>query len=304
MLAMLKIMLLVLMLLLAQAQAFAAPKIVVSILPLHSLVAGVMQGVGVPELLQGGINSEHQASYSPLQISALSQADVVFMFGDNLELKLGEISGSDAVNGKEFVKLALAPGILTYRIRKGGAWEVDADQPAAGNNADPHIWLDPENAKIMVQEIARSLSQTDPENASLYSANAALWTLRLGALEKQTTAMLKPVADKPFIVFHDAYQYFEKRFGLNAVGSITDFAAAPASAARLSEIRSKVKSTGAACVFKEPQFSDAAVTAITEGSTAKIGVLDPVGASLTPGVEAYSQLLNTMAKNLKDCLSP
>ena len=282
--------------------ALSAPKVVVSIVPLHSLVAGVMADVGVPELLLKGVNSEHQGSYSPQQISDLAHADVVFIIGDNLEVKLSEISGTETVNGKDFVKLDLAPDIITHRIRKGGNWDVDSDEPAAGNNADPHIWLDPENAKAMTKAIAAALDAADPGNAATYDANAAKQIAGLSALETEISAAVEPIKAKPFIVFHDAYQYFEKRFGIDAVGSISDYSATPPSAQRLEEIRTKIKKTQAACVFKEPQFSDAAVMTVTEGNSAKLGVLDPVGAKLTPGPLAYGQLLRDITKNLTDCL--
>ena len=282
--------------------AFAAPKVVASIVPLHSLVAGVMYGVAEPELLLKGVNSEHQASYSPQQIADLGHADLVFIIGDNLEAKLGEISGTDAVNGKTFVKLNLAHGVIKHHIREGGTWDVDRDEPATGNTVDPHIWLDPENAKAMTTAIAAALSQADAANAPTYNANAAREIAALGVLEIEIKATLEPDKGKPFIVFHDAYQYFERRFGMNAVGSISDYTATPPSAARLEEIRNKIKSSNAVCAFREPQFSDAAVSVVTEGSKAKLGVLDPIGAKLTPGRLAYFELLRDVTKNLKDCL--
>lgn len=283
--------------------AVAGPKVVASILPLHSLVAGVMDGVGEPELLLKGVNSEHSSSYSPQQISDLAHADLVFIISDNLEVKLGEISGSEAVNGKEFVKLNLLPGIITHKIRIGGQWEVDSDEPAAAGNADPHVWLDPENAKVITSAIADSLIQVDSEHAQTYKENAAKQIAALGQLDRDISIELAPVKNKPFIVFHDAYQYFEHRYGLKAAGSISDFAATPPSAARLEEVRSKIKSTHAACVFKEPQFSDAAVTAVTEGTDAKLGVLDPLGATFMSGRDAYGQLMRELAKNITECLS-
>jgi zinc transport system substrate-binding protein len=286
------------------SHAQAAPKVVVSIVPLHSLVAGVMDSVGTPELLLKGINSEHQGSYSPQQISDLGHADLVFTIGDNLEVKLGEMSGGDAVNGHEFVKVNLLPGIITHKIRKGGNWEVDNDEPAAAGNADPHIWLDPENAKVISTAIAEALVQVDGEHAQTYRANATKQNIALDQLEKAIATELSPVKDKPFIVFHDAYQYFERRFGLKTVGSISDYAATPPSAQRLEEVHSKVKSTNAACVFKEPQFSEAAANAVTEGSLIKLGELDPVGAKLIPSREAYFELLRNLAANLRLCLSP
>ncbi len=294
--------LLTLLLTTSSLPVFAAPKVVASIVPLHSLVAGVMEGVGTPELLLKGVNSEHSGSYSPQQISDLTHADVVFIIGDNLEVKLGEISGTETVNGKEFEKLDLAPDVITHRIRKGGNWDVDSDEPAAGNNADPHIWLDPENAKAMTTAIAAALDEIDSANAPKYNVNAAKQIAAIDQLESEIEAAVAPVKSKPFIVFHDAYQYFEKRFGVTAVGSISDYSATPPSAQRLEEIRTKIKSSNAVCVFKEPQFSDAAVITVTEGNSAKLGVLDPIGAKLTPGLAAYGQLLRDITKNLTDCL--
>jgi zinc transport system substrate-binding protein len=288
------------LLLVTSISALAAPKVVVSIVPLHSLVANVMDGVGEPELLLQGVNSEHQASYSPQQISALAHADVVFIIGDNLEVKLGEISGSETVNGKAFAKMLTLPSLITHPIRKGGTWEVDDD---AVGTIDPHIWLDPENAKMMTTAIAAALIKIDTENAAIYNANATRQIAALDQLESEIKTTLDPVKNKPFIVFHDAYQYFERRFGLNAAGSISDYSATPPSAQRLEEIRSKIKSSTAVCVFREPQFSDAAVNTVTEGGQAKLGVLDPIGATLAPGKAAYAELLRTIAKNLSACLS-
>jgi zinc transport system substrate-binding protein len=283
--------------------AFAAPKVVVSIAPLHSLVAGVMDGVGEPELLLKGVNSEHQASYSPQQIADLSHADLVFIIGDNLEVKLGEISGTDTVNGKAFVRLNQAEGIVKHHIREGGTWEVDGDEPATGNTVDPHIWLDPENAKAMIKAITARLSEADAANATTYNANASNEIANLDALETEINASLQFEKGKPYIVFHDAFQYFESRFGMTAVGSISDYTATPPSAARLAEIRNKILSSNAVCAFREPQYSDAAVSIVTEGTLAKLGVLDPIGAKLTPGKFAYAQLLRDVTQNLKICLS-
>jgi len=288
--------------------AAAAPKVIASIVPLHSLVASVMDGVGEPELLLRGQNSEHQASYSPAQIEQLGKADIVFIMGEGLELKLTELSGSEAVNGRTFVQMSGAPGLVKLPIREGGTFEKDEDagENFAGGTAsfDPHLWLDPENAKAMAALIADTLEKADPDNASRYAANEAALVKDLDGLTAEIAGDVAPVKDKSFVVFHDAYQYFEKRFGLKASGSISDFAATEPSAERLKEVRDKVKSANAACAFREPQFSDKAVMVVIEGTGAKEGVLDPVGATLEPGKQAYSALLRNIAQNLKTCLSP
>lgn len=312
--------------------ANAAPRVIASIVPVHALVASVMDGVGTPELLLKGQNSEHQASYSPQQIEALGQADLVFMVGGGLELKLDELSGSEAVNGRAFVALDEAEGLVKLPIREGGAFvkhvhhegedhdhdEADAGGEAEGQNHehehehehehgtaefDPHLWLDPVNAKVMASMITATLVKADPANAARYSANQKALDGRLDALVADLQKEMAPVKDKPFVVYHDAYQYFERRFGLEAAGSIADFAANNPSAQRLKEVRDKVKAVNAVCVFREPQFSDKAAKIVIEGTSAHDGVLDPIGATLTPGKDAYEALLRALGQNLKGCLS-
>jgi zinc transport system substrate-binding protein len=283
--------------------AQAAPKVVTSIVPLHSLVSSVMEGVGTPELLMQGQNSEHNASFTPQQIADMAHADAVFMIGNNLETKLGEISGTDTVGGKTFIKMNETNSLITHAIREGGTWEPDGDEPpSTGISADPHIWLDPENAKLMVKTIADTLDKADPTNANLYDANATKTLAELDHLEADLKTQLAAAQHKPFIVFHDAYQYFEHRFGVTAVGSISNFSATPPSAQRLEEIHNKINSSNAACVFREPQFTDAAVQTVIEGTKAKSSVLDPIGADLKPGSTAYSELLQKIAQNLEECL--
>jgi zinc transport system substrate-binding protein len=303
--------------------AFAAPKVVVSVLPAHAIVSAVMGETGKPELLLSGQMSEHTARFSPAQISALGKADLVFVMGAGLEAKLTQLSGSEAVNGKVFIELTRAEGVRSLPLREGGAWEAhdhehDHNAGEAGHDHDhdedhakdamtpafdPHSWLDPANAAAMARAAARALSGADPENAAAYAANAEAFAASLDALSAEIMAELAPVKDRPYVVFHDAYQYFEARFGLKPVGSIADVAASAPSAKRLKEIRDKLATTGAVCVFREPQFDDSFVRVVTEGTKARAGVLDGIGADLEPGPGAYTALLRNLAKSLKDCLS-
>jgi zinc transport system substrate-binding protein len=299
---------------LLSTSALAAPKVIASIVPVHSIVASVMGDVGTPELLLSGRNSEHTASLSPQQLSDLGQADAVFMIGSGLEHKLGQVSGSDSVNGKKFFTLSEAPGIKTLKIREGGKFEVHEheedehegeehdDHDEAILKFDPHVWLDPENAKAMTNAVAAELGKIDPEHSNTYEANAAAYVASLDQLTADISTETKPIQNKPFVVFHDAYQYFEKRFGLTAVGSISDISAAAPSAKRLNEIRGKLEETKALCVFREPQFDAKYVTVVLEGSQARQGVLDPIGYNITPGPKAYAELLTQLAKGARDCL--
>ena len=298
------------LLLFGAAPAGAAPKVVASIVPVHAIVAAVMGEKGTPELLLSGQMSEHAASLSPQQLAALAGADLIFMATPNVEIRLGQISGSEAVEGKAFVALAEAPGVSHLKLREGGPWEAH-DHEEAGNIEgaegvsayNGHVWLSPANAKAMAATVAAELAKADPGNAAAYAANAAAFAEESDRLQVEIAAQLAPVKDKPFIVFHDAYPYFEQAFGLSAVGSIADSTAEPPSAKRLGEIRAKLAATGAGCVFREPQFDDRFAATVVEDSSARLGVLDAVGADLTPGPGAYFQLMRNLAASLKTCLS-
>jgi len=169
---------------------------------------------------------------------------------------------------------------------------------------DMHIWLDPQNARHMVAAIAGKLKSVDPANAATYDANAKKVTARLTNLEANIAASLKPVNKVPFFVFHDAYQYFEKRFGLNGAGSITVNPDRKPGAKRVAELREKIEHAKVACVFAEPQFEPAIVKSLVDGTKAKSGVLDPLGSDIAPGPDGYFKLLEKMAKSLAGCLSP
>lgn len=308
--------------------AFAAPNVVASIKPIHSLVAAVMQGVGDPTLIVRGSASPHTYALRPSDASALETADIVFWTGPDLERFLA--SSLDTLAPKAtLVELDKAPGLTLLPPRESGTFEPhddnhngipddeeegDADHDHAdhdhadhdhdhGEEFDLHIWLDPENAKLMVTQIAATLAEADPENASLYEDNAEAERVMLDKLEQEITTTLAPIKDKPFVVFHDAYQYFNKRFALNEAGSITVSPEVAPGAARVDELHKKVTELGATCVFAEPNFEPAIVNTIVEGTPARAGVLDPAGSALTEGPDLYPALLRDLAKNLVDCLN-
>lgn len=173
----------------------------------------------------------------------------------------------------------------------------------AADGLDPHIWLDPENAKVMVSAIAAALSAQNPDQAAQYTANAAAALASLDTLATSLKAELKPVQDKRYIVFHDAYQYFEESFGLETSGSITINPERAPGASHLAEIREMLTSQNITCVFSEPQFEPKLVQTVVEGTSVSTGVLDPLGATLPAGPDQYKELMTGMAKSLKDCLS-
>lgn len=301
---------------LLSGSAVAAPNVVTSIKPVHSLVAAVMAGVGDPALIVKGAASPHTYALRPSDAGALEAADIVFWTGHGMELFLGEaletLAGDATV-----VELAESPGIALLPVREGGAFEAHRhegeahdeheghDEHAAHDehgDGDMHFWLDPQNARLMVSHIAATLSAADPENAATYAANAEAELAALTELEAELTAILAPVKDRPFVVFHDAYQYFEMRFGLALAGSITVTPDVMPGAQRIDELKARVAGLGATCVFAEPNFEPTIIAAVIEGTAAKSGVLDPEGGALAEGIELYPQLLRGLATSLAQCL--
>ena len=294
-------------------------RVVATIKPLQSLVAAVMEGVGTPALLVTGAQSPHTYALRPSDAKALNEADVFFRVSEQVEPFTGKIVKS-LPESVRVVTLADAPGLELLDVRTGDTFEAhehdhghdhdgeDADEhdehaafrePA---RRDGHVWLDPRNARAMVAEIARVLAEASPGDAETFKHNAARLTERLEALESELARGLAPVAGKPFVVFHDAYHYFERRFGLAALGSITVSPEVPPSAHRLTEIRKKISALGAACVFAEPQFQPRLVAVVIEGTGAHAGTLDPEGALIQPGPDGYFALMRALAAGLTQCL--
>lgn len=283
--------------------AVAAPAVVASIKPVHSLVAGVMQGVGAPHLIVQGGASPHSTSLRPSAAAALESAAVVVWVGPELEVFLAPALETLAGEAT-LVALAEVPGLtrLPYRQEEEEKEEEEHHHDHHHSAIDMHLWLDPDNAKAMVVAIAEALGAADPANAARYGANAAALAERLDSLAAGIEESLAPVKEVPFVVFHDAFQYFDRRFGLNTVGSITVNPERPPGAARLREIQHKIAALGARCVFAEPQFDSGLVQVAVEGSGAGTASLDPLGADIADGPELYFELLRRNAASLEACL--
>ena len=191
--------------------------------------------------------------------------------------------------------------------RNGGLWQSDEDSAETGH--DGHIWLDPNNAKVMVSAMAETLSAADTPNAARYRANAGVMHAKLDALDAALRAKLAPVAAKPFVVFHDAYQYFEASYGLNGIGSITVSAERVPGARRILSLKQHIAaldlaSPNAVCVFTEPQFEPKLARMLAGETRARTGVLDPEGSALAIGPELHFNLMRDLADNLVKCLTP
>ena len=292
-----------------------AIRVVASIKPVHSLVSAIMDGVGEPHLIIRGASSPHTFSMRPSDAQALEDADVIFLIDERKETALaGPIAnlGDDAL----VVRLSGVPGITLWSLRAGGAFEMhthgheeDDHREAEDEHGDHehgefdmHIWLDPVNAAVMTEAITDALSEADPANAATYHDNEHDLIHELEDLIDELDAELAPIRDKPFIVLHDAYRYFEDRFGLAAAGSITVNPERAPGVQRVTEIRDRVRELEGVCVFAEPQFDRRIVDVVVEGTQAGAGTIDPLGADIDDGPELYFQLMRNLAASFRECL--
>ncbi|MBF0126215.1 MAG: zinc ABC transporter substrate-binding protein [Magnetococcales bacterium] len=293
-------------LLVAPSQALAL-EVVVSIKPLHALAAAVMGEQGRPGVLIQGSGSPHTYTLRPSEARALERADLILWGGEELETFL--VRPLEHLPKKAMVvPLLRTEGLIRLPTRAGGAWEEEDhethDHQEEHGVMDPHVWLDPRNAKIMAVAIARSLSRVDPAHGEDYRKNASDLGQRLDGLDQELAQALAPVRERHYIVFHDAYQYLEHRYGLGTVGSIMVHPDRTPGVKRIREIGQRLRDTHAVCLFTEPQFSRRLAATVAESHPVRIGTLDPLGAALPEGPEFYFQLLRELARSLLACLSP
>ncbi len=296
-------------------QAFAdVPKVVADIGPVHSLVMSVMEGVGTPELLLPVAASPHDFALRPSDARRLQEADVVFWVGPALTPWL-ERTLETLAGGASRVALLETEGTLLLRFREGVIFEVDAEsggldedahQPHEGDGhdhseIDPHAWLDPENGKVWLLAIAAELARIDPENAEAYLGNAVSAAKGLDVLMLDLEAELARARGSHFVVLHDGYFYFERRFAHFALGAISPSDAVSPSAARIAEISDALQAHEVACVFTEAQLRSPLARRLAEATNVKLATLDPLGGSYEPAPDFYGKLLKDMAKAFGDC---
>ena len=306
--------------------------IITTIQPITSLVSAVIGNTGKTISLIPTEISPHEYKLKPSDIKKLQNGNIIFYVSDHLETSITKVFENLPKNIKS-INLMEDAGIKHLAIRDNEAWERhdhrhghgdhhDHDKKAKEHDDhedekhakkhddhnnhekedDVHIWLSPDNAVKIIKKVNKELSLYFPENAKTYNKNTNQMIKKINELEVELKNELSGIKDKPYIVFHDAYQYFETSFGLNAVGSVAlegDIASSPK---QISFIKDKIVKFKASCVFQEPQFDSKLVKIVVEGTNAQIGTLDPLGVNIKSGENFYLQLLKNMAKSLKDCL--
>jgi zinc transport system substrate-binding protein len=292
------------------------PNVAVDIAPVHSLVARVMQDVGAPDLIIRSGASPHDYRLRPSEAKALQDANLVIWMGKELtpwmEDAVKTLSTEAAIltllEKDETTLLEFRESVLFEEhdhddhSDKDHAETEDQDHDEHAHGAhDPHAWLSPKNAKIWLNLIAAQLSTADPDNASTYFVNAAAAVTEIDTLMADVSTMLDPIKGNSFIVFHDAYQYFETVFEFPASGAISLGDATDPSPARIARVQDRIQERKIQCVLAEPQFKKGLVVTVLEGTDAKTSIIDPLGDALEPGPALYPQLIRNMAKTLVDC---
>ena len=296
--------------------ANAETKVIASIKPLHSLVSYVMDGVGKPGILVDGSASPHTFQLKPSHAEMLQEADIVFWIGEDLESFLETPLESIAVNSRH-IELMESDEIELLKFREKNIFgEHDDHDEHEGHDDhdeheghddhahhhgefDIHFWLDPEIAKTIVNITAKELSEIDPANKSTYESNAQDAINDLNQLIDNTSAKIN--SDASYVVFHDAYQYFEQRFGIEVVGALTVNPEVLPGAKQLAEIREVIEHEEVNCLFSEPQFNPSIAETIASDTGVKSAILDPLGAELEPGKDLYFDLIGNMAISFEDC---
>lgn len=298
---------------LTETNAGSNLNVVVSIKPFHSLVSGIMLGVSRPVLLLNGKISPHAYSLRPSDAAKLQKADLVIWGGETFESFLAKPIRSLAKKAKQ-VSVQETPGLKLWPVVTGND-SIKSGQTTNQKNddssehrhdmssvADPHIWLDPYNAKVIAQNIVRILSDLDPVNEQIYHSNGEITVSRLDELDQQLITEMNEISDQGYLVFHNAYQYFERRYRLNTFGSLTYQMGHALSVSRLREVQKTIKINQIRCIFTEPQYPQKLVQTLIEGTSMKIGSLDPIGYDIHPGPELYFILLKNLSLSLRSCL--
>ena len=295
-------------------------KVVTSIKPIHSLASYIMDGVGSPGLIVDGYNSPHSFQLKPSHAKMLEQADIIFWIGEDLENFLEKPLATIAKKAEK-IELLEIKGIKKLKFRERNIFEEHEGHDDHGHDAkkeehddhghdakkeehddheghghgeyDPHIWLDPINAKVILNEITEHLIENDSKNASTYKSNLAK---ALAEIDKLIIDVITETnTDLSYVVFHDAYQYYENRFNVNILGAMTVNPDVMPGAEQIHEIHEIIEHDNVSCILSEPQFNPDIIKSIAKDTNVKTGVLDPLGANLKPGKDLYFDLIRNMS---------
>ncbi|NNL36212.1 MAG: zinc ABC transporter solute-binding protein [Silicimonas sp.] len=277
-----------------------APRVLTDIAPVRGLVARVMDGVGAPDILLPASGTVHSYDLRPSEAARLESADVVFWVGPSLTPWLSRPIATLA-DDAAVVSLLDAENLDLLSFREANGHDGEDHDHDHDGESDPHAWLDPANAALWLEVIAETLSATDPVNADRYRANAADGGSEIAKAAATVAERLGEPGQIRYLMYHDAMQYFENRFGLKPVGFVTAGDAAAPGPAGIEHLQKRVDEGGTECLLVEPQENDALVAAFAERTGMRIVRIDPLGLDLPVNADFYPALLASLADSFESC---
>jgi len=279
-----------------------ALRIVTSIRPVHSLVAGVTRGISSPQLLLDQLQSPHDYQLKPSDFARLQQADLIIYTGPQIETFmqkiLGQLTQTPVIALSQIDHMTLLPG------RALGHHHAEPHDDRDAHRVDGHLWLSTRNARVFVNHLLAVLSRLDPANAAGYHDNAQALLARLDELHRDISQRLAPVRNQPFIQFHDALQYFEHEFGLSGGLFFTTGAEHKIGMKQLQNVRQQIIDRHIRCIYYEPPVIPPILHNLMVPGQTRLLPLEPIGIDLTPGADLYFQLMDNIAQQLEVCLKP
>lgn len=285
---------------------FAAPKVVVSILPLHDLVSQLGAGVFEPKLLLNPNVSPHDAALKPSQIRDLAASDVVFWIDPDLESNLAKVISNLKPDDTQIVRLMAVEGLSLLPFRDSLVDYHNEHSHGSHNHDDandPHIWLSYDNMRIAVLHMAEVLIQLDPENKAIYQTNREALLAKMRNLNETLEKRLKPVQPKGFILLHDSQNYFDAQYQLNMVSVLVQHALHELGAKGIQQAQDLASTHSVQCLFAQPQFaSESALKNLADTLNVKYKLIDPIGATLDDYEDAWFKTMTSLAETMYDCL--
>ena len=311
--------------LLLSVSAFAQTQVVTSIKPVSMIVTAIGGDEVKVEQLVNNQASPHDYAMRPSDLRKLDQADLVVWVGESLETFL-EKPLANLSSKKDIEWMALSGTYLRefgeedhdhedhdeheghdhdehdHKDHEHEAHDEHGHEGHDHTGTDPHVWLDPANAKVLAHNVMEQLSKLDPEHKQEFAANYQAFVRALETADNNVKATLAPIKDVPYFVFHEAYGYFEGHYGLNNKGAVTLSPERKPGAKTVANIRTEIEEHNVACIFSEPQFSPAIVETLIDGTDVKTAVLDPLGVSLKLSNDSYPAFLEALAGQYATCL--
>lgn len=282
--------------------AQADVKVLTSIKPLQLIAAAVQDGVAVPEVLLPPGASPHNFALRPSDVRRVQSVDLLYWIGPDMETFLPRVLKNRTATT---VAVQDLPGMQLRRFAEDSHSHADEDEHDHDHrpgSVDAHLWLSTVNARVIAARMASDLASADPVNAARYQSNAKAFAARLDALDARLKKRLAGIGDKPYFVFHEAFDYFEAAYGLKHAGVFSVAAEVQPGAQHVAAMRTRLQEVGKTCVFSEPPLRPRLAETLVAGLPVKLAELDALGGYTPATAQGYEQVLEKLGNDLAGCL--